>query len=58
MDAYLGLILRGNGVGEEPLVASRSIDDGIRYQSSIFSISKALDKLMLTVRLCHVERFL
>lgn len=34
----------------EPLIAERSIDDGIRYQSATFALSKATDKIMLLVR--------
>jgi len=48
MDNYLKLILSGDGVAH-PLLVNRSIDDGIRYQSNVFAVSKAYDKLLLMV---------
>ena len=34
----------------DPLIAERSVDDGVRYQSTMFALSKAIDKMMLLVR--------
>jgi hypothetical protein len=48
MDKYLKLIVTGDNESY-PLLFSRSIDDGIRYQSNVFAVGKALDKLLLMV---------
>ena len=48
MDNYLKMILEGDGKAH-PLLVNRSIDDGIRYQSNVFAVGKAYDKLALMV---------
>ena len=48
MDNYLKMILEGDGKAH-PLLVNRSIDDGIRYQSNVFAVGKAYDKMALMV---------
>ena len=48
LNAYLHMITTTGPV--DPLIAERSVDDGIRYQSTMFALSKAVDKMMLLVR--------